>query len=256
MVDDNSSSVEIDTLKEIASERKIRPIYTKESRGAGHARNIGLTKAEGEWILFLDADDFFSENAFNVLDDYSSASEDVVFLNFNTINASDGSVWNVMSDFKLLFTKQELSQDDIDILRFKLTPPWSKMVRKSFIDRHCIFFEEVPQGNDVFYSFQVGYWGTSFKIESTPIYNYTRNTEGITRKKWKAKTAIIYLKRHKQFCNFYKFIDRPDWKSNFVKRSITTIRHSGIFAGLLAIVAYPFDNIEQVDYVKSIKTRL
>lgn len=37
-------------------------ISTKEGRGAGYARNIGLSKARGKWLLFADADDFFTNN--------------------------------------------------------------------------------------------------------------------------------------------------------------------------------------------------
>ena len=34
-------------------------VFDKSSKGAGHARNIGLEKAEGKWYLFADSDDFF-----------------------------------------------------------------------------------------------------------------------------------------------------------------------------------------------------
>jgi len=43
---------------EFASD-EVRYFYTRESCGAGYARNIALREARGEWLLFADADDYF-----------------------------------------------------------------------------------------------------------------------------------------------------------------------------------------------------
>ena len=42
-------------------------ILTNEGKGAGYARNVGLGRARGEWLVFADADDYFYPDAFKVV---------------------------------------------------------------------------------------------------------------------------------------------------------------------------------------------
>ena len=65
VVDDNSDPAVVDFENFPGKDRKNTEIYlTKEGKGAGYARNVGLRHAKGEWLLFADADDFYTENAF------------------------------------------------------------------------------------------------------------------------------------------------------------------------------------------------
>ena len=61
VVDDNSNPEKVDFDHFPQWKGKHYEYYlTKEGRGAGFARNIGLEHAVGKWLLFADADDFFA----------------------------------------------------------------------------------------------------------------------------------------------------------------------------------------------------
>ena len=63
VVDDGSSCDNVEFIREIC-ERDLRIIlYTQENQGSGAARNLGVSKAKGDYILFLDSDDILSEYA-------------------------------------------------------------------------------------------------------------------------------------------------------------------------------------------------
>ncbi|MFD2442714.1 glycosyltransferase [Bacillus sp. CGMCC 1.16607] len=64
VIDDNSSDQTVKIVKEImkAFKKRIKIIKLSENVGASKARNIGLNIAEGEWVLFLDADDIVLPN--------------------------------------------------------------------------------------------------------------------------------------------------------------------------------------------------
>ena len=52
------------------AEKNTEVLFTKEGKGAGYARNIGLSHARGKWIIFADADDFFTADCFTILNEY------------------------------------------------------------------------------------------------------------------------------------------------------------------------------------------
>ena len=90
VVDDNSKE---DTIRDLQTihRNNLQIIYTKEGRGAGYARNVGISKAQGKWILFADADDYFEEIAFNTLDLFTNSKAQLVLFNSRifTVNATD-----------------------------------------------------------------------------------------------------------------------------------------------------------------------
>jgi glycosyltransferase involved in cell wall biosynthesis len=58
IVDDNSSDNSIEQVKKYADER-IKLIINSQNFGAAICRNIGINKANGKWIAFLDSDDLW-----------------------------------------------------------------------------------------------------------------------------------------------------------------------------------------------------
>lgn len=58
-IDDGSTDKSLEILKEYKEKDKRIQIFTQQNQGAGSARNLGLRNAKGEFVSFLDADDFF-----------------------------------------------------------------------------------------------------------------------------------------------------------------------------------------------------
>ena len=82
IVDDNSDT-SIVNFKHFPGlkQENVEVYFTKEGKGAGYARNIGLKYAKGKWILFADADDFFSDQLDSILSDYVNYDSDLLFFN-------------------------------------------------------------------------------------------------------------------------------------------------------------------------------
>lgn len=67
-VDDNSPDKSINIVKEYAKEdRRIRIFQHENTQGVGAARNTGIKHAEGEYIFFLDSDDWLLEESLHRL---------------------------------------------------------------------------------------------------------------------------------------------------------------------------------------------
>src|SRR5699024_3665852 len=103
-----------------------------KNKGAGRARNVGLKHASGKWLLFLDADDFFTEGAFDVLYKHISSSHDIIFFRMTSCYSDTfeeaerhESYCEKIDDY--FSTKNEYE------LRCKFASPWAKMIRSQLV---------------------------------------------------------------------------------------------------------------------------
>lgn len=86
VVDDNSD----DDKKARVSRPDVKIIFLdkEHTKGAGHARNIGMDEAKGKWLLFADSDDFYKPNFLDVLDDYKDDDIEMLFFNIDSVDSN------------------------------------------------------------------------------------------------------------------------------------------------------------------------
>lgn len=140
LVDDGSTdrSGEIcDQYRE--KDRRISVRHTA-NLGVSHARNLGLELAGGEWISFLDSDDFFSPHALEVLLRYSDGV-DVV--------ASGGRGYPAVRSFPSL---SAMGNDFIPFFMFVHNSCWNKLYRKERLAAR--FDEQLRCGSDLYFFFE------------------------------------------------------------------------------------------------------
>lgn len=149
-------------------------VLCEKNGGGGAARNIGLSKATGDYILFADADDYFCDGFEKLLDTYAALSNDVTYFNANFVDSITGEpakqpnhVASIIETFKRIPLKGE------KLLRYYFGEPWCKLVRRSIIEENNIRFEETKIHNDTRFSYLVGFYGKKLAVCEQPIYNYT-----------------------------------------------------------------------------------
>ncbi len=156
-IDDGSTDNTLAKLENYAKTDSRVRIYSQQNQYAGAARNLGLAQAKGEYLLFLDADDFFAESL--AQDAYDAAvlnDADVVI--FNAQNFDD-----MTNEFKkgwflktsLIPEKQPFSLEDCPDHFYQITTPvpWTKMFRRQFLLDTKLQFQTLRQTNDFFFVF-------------------------------------------------------------------------------------------------------
>lgn len=151
VVDDCSEGAENFLEKYPELSRPYLEFYpTKEGRGAGYARNVGLDQAQGDWILFPDSDDFFFTDRLNkLLDTISLVSADVIIYGVKILTFDNKYTQGYNNDF---YTYSQVENFDNLLLHCE---PWRKVIKRSFIEKHHLRFEEVPFSNDVRFHVQL-----------------------------------------------------------------------------------------------------
>lgn len=170
VVDDDSDPQIVDFSNFPGSDRNdVKIILTKEGRGAGYARNVGLKQVKSKWVLFADADDYFSDEFATFLDKYQSSDADLIFYENQTIDIQSQQF--LEKDLMVAHFKTQSSlENDYEPLRYMTHAPWTKMVRTDLIWKHCIRFQETIAANDVWFAVQVGYYANEIEISDLRIY--------------------------------------------------------------------------------------
>ncbi len=156
---------------------KLELLISSGSKGAGHARNVGLRKAIGKYLLFLDSDDFFTDCAFEVFDKYLDSDVDIIFFKSTSIRLKTGELSRRHVDYSKKLDKF-LSNGNEDELRFRWEVPWGKMIRRNLAKNNKIEFEEIIVNNDAWFSLMTGYKAKKIIADPAIVYVVTEGEKG------------------------------------------------------------------------------
>lgn len=146
-------------------------------KGAGHARNIGLDAATGIFILFLDADDYFTEGAFEHFDKYRDANNDITYFKATSVKLSSGLPSNRHKNICEQIDTY-LKSGNEDWVRFRIETPFCKLFLRSFLESGGLRFEEVKCSNDTMFSITTGYYAKKIGVSSSFVYVITEGEIG------------------------------------------------------------------------------
>ena len=139
-VDDGSTDRSLEILKRYEARSERVRVYTQKNQYAGVARNLGLKHARGEYVLFLDSDDFFEKDL--IKETYATAKEqdaDIVVFGANYYDNRSGKSWygQWLLDKTFIPEKQPFNYKDCPDTLFQISIecPWTKLFRREFIKK-------------------------------------------------------------------------------------------------------------------------
>lgn len=173
----------------IKSDSRIKYLY-QDNAGVSEARNTGIMQAQGEWICFLDADDYFLEDALKKVRPYLTHKTNVLYCNY----CSDGN-----PDPK--FSKEYNIIDSTDVLEASLdyvsnyremskyvymqysvfTSCWGKFYRKSMLSNLKEHFPvNLKLSEDLIFNINVLENVNQIAILDLPVVFYRTNPNSVT----------------------------------------------------------------------------
>ncbi len=183
IVDDNSdpSIVDFDNFP-FSGETNIEIIFDKSGKRQGHARNLGIDRAQGKWLIFADSDDFFFYSINKALDENVDNEADIVHF-MSTLLDNDTYVpcsnQNALPNQSI---KKYLNKepDGEHYVRFMYPAPWGKFFRSSLVRQHDIRFAEIERLEDAQFSYQCGYHAEKIAVNAYAIYCYAQRPNTVT----------------------------------------------------------------------------
>lgn len=186
---DGSDNETIEYCKNIIGNDKRFLIHARENRGVSYTRNEGITKSSGEWITFIDADDWIEENAIEIfIEQITKKEEKIDFVIFKTfINKNNNETQNqckytsnhIIDNEK----KKELFQSTYGTKYGKYSyceSVWKNFYRRNAIIKNNITFpEKIEVAEDMLFNYKVWDKCDNGYYINKPIYHYRINDESV-----------------------------------------------------------------------------
>jgi len=212
IIDDNSDpqKIDFDNFPGLNTQG-VEVIFSRGGRGAGYARNIGLGRAVGKWILFADADDFFTDNFFEHIDIYRDSMYDLIYFGICRI----GKNLNRYQEYSKLLN-DAIHKRKHDAYKYASYFPWGKMVKLSLIKENKILFDETLVANDRMFSIKTAYHATVTHFDSYKIYTYMAEDSCLTQiKTMEAKYTRFCVYVHAN--RFLEDVSKKKYKTNLIQ---------------------------------------
>ena len=171
IVDDNSNPQKVDFENFPGlGDPCVEVYFTKEGKGAGYARNVGLKYAKGKWLFFADSDDTYTSSFSKFLTDSKDLVADVVYFKANLINNDvSKSPFFLMNYYITQYLYHGGALSDV---KFGAWEPWNKMISRQLVVQNNILFDEKPSSNDKMFSLKVGEFAERVIVIEQYLYNY------------------------------------------------------------------------------------
>lgn len=202
---DNSIEI-INCYKDIDSRFKI---INKENEGLSAARNEGILKSKGDFIIFLDGDDWFEENALNnILFFLNKHNPEVLVHNMNYFFSKNKIVaQNTKIQEALYEGVSFLHEVLINKEYFHFVAP-SKVYKREFIENYNLFFQKGIIHEDGPFFFNVCKEAKKIYYTKKIFYYYRQDRDGsITSKNSIKNFNGIIFGLNKQF-ELFEFKDK------------------------------------------------
>ena len=202
-VNDGSTDNSLSVLQDYKAKYGRIIIIDKKNEGSGIARNAGLSIAKGEYVYYVDGDDWIEDNALEkIIVKADKLNTDILIFGGLSYYEGKGKNGGYSADklpkeyFNKVFSSKDIKKD---IFKFPSTA-WTKLYRRDFLIKNNIKFQDIKAGQD-----QLPFFHSMIKAERIALlpenlYCYRKNRKG----------AVTSVKKKKNFSPIYVFYGIED----------------------------------------------
>mgnify|MGYP000729289824 FL=1 len=184
LIENGSEDASLDICKKNAEKDSRIQVLKEKNKGAGSARNTGLCSAEGEYIVFIDADDYLPDKS--VFQRYMNIAKQI---RADIIVSNYVRLWNGKILPAAGHDSFSVYSPDSEEFRFRgffsvgtLSYVWGKLYRKSFLDQNRITFSEYPYAEDKLFNMQCYVCGAKYAFIERIGNVYRKNEDSVSYK--------------------------------------------------------------------------
>lgn len=220
--------------------------YIKENGGQGSARNYGLKKATGEYIGYVDSDDFVEKDMYKKL--YNKAKEN----NYDIVVCGN---YNVSEDYQNKNIDAFINNynTDLENIFFGKMAVWNKIYKRDILIKNKLEFKEKVWYEDLAFTLKAIMNSNTFAFIDEPLYDYLIR-EGSTMNNSNVQRNLEILDAFDDILSYIKHNKKEEY---FSKIEFLAIDHIYISAIVRVLKAEADDKVKRetinklIDYMNT-----
>lgn len=197
LVDDGSADSSPLICDRLAnSDKRIRVIH-KKNGGAADCRNVGLDNAGGEYVIFIDSDDFvLSENFLNDIDKALFENTDMVLYKYRKYFDDTKHMAECTFSYENAIKEKDYADKILSLVKSDafFGMAWIRAIKRSFLTDNQISFETGLTGEDMDWNYKLMIKAAEIWLIDTPYIAYRQRSNSVTSSyKEKNLADFVYI---------------------------------------------------------------
>lgn len=181
VVDDNSDPEKVDFSHFPGLGRpNMEIVFSKgeNGKGPGYARNVGIDRAQGRWIVFCDSDDYLMPEANAAMDEYKDSDAEVVY--FKVAKKTWKGEFSPYEMFNSAIDEAK-KENKPDSISYGVPSPIAKFMKRDFLLKNNIRFQQITGGDDILFSVRIAIALKRYALSDTQLYCVVDRPGSLTR---------------------------------------------------------------------------
>lgn len=198
LINDGSTDDSLKICQELSLKDERIRLINQANAGGGTARNVGLNLAKGEFIAFVDSDDYISPYMYEIMLKYMNADIDIVECSYTNVYSDDYFEMNKINS-NILFEQYDASmamEEHLKDTKFRQLI-WNKVFRKSVTKE--VRFPEGKGIDDEFWTYKAIGNSRKLSIINAVLYAYRQQENSVMHTinaDNRIRTVIAKVERH------------------------------------------------------------
>lgn len=239
----------------------VKIIRNDGNHGPGYSRNIGLEHASGRYVLFLDCDDIYHPEMFDVCERLASCIDiDILFYKSvrvdQKLNIESKIHYPIFDQFKAgdIFSAHDIGEYVLDSATWW---SWDRLIRREFINKNNIRFQEIMSSEDLFFNASLFLIADKIAyIDNVLIHHVDNRSGSVSNSREKSFDCCIRaVAKVKEFLlekNLYfpRKVDFSDYIIGFLNWHLESINGNAYFPLFDIVKKYLLENIDSLDGIQ------
>ena len=225
-VNDGSTDKSADILAEYARKDERIKIITQPNAGLSAARNTGIENCSGEYIYFIDSDDYISNDAIEVLAKIMTTEDvDMAYGRVQCFGDMPGQYLTDKQQYVDRYTRNIGKIETTNNLRANiLSTAWNKLYKKSIISKFNLRFPVGLINEDEYWLWAYGIHCKNYYVTDRVLYFYLQRANSIMATRDNDKKIFDILEIYKRIYTFVK----DSGKYDKYKDALNTVLNNNI----------------------------